>query len=124
MSLLTIDLVTDDHINNEFVLCLVETGPWAEPIENRLKKLQDRLYDSFDAIVDGHVASKFPQSKGRKIRLQVDSHDAAPVSVLEFVRKFTDHLKNDAESQQAIRSSPFVESLRVVNGADIGRHFD
>jgi hypothetical protein len=121
MPTLVVDLIVEDPVNNEFVLCLVETGPWTEPVEDRLRNLQDRLYDSFDAIVDGLVAAKFPQSKGRRIRLQVDGHDDPPESVVELVRKFASHLKNNAEFQQAIIGSPFVETLRVVNGADMGR---
>jgi hypothetical protein len=121
MPTLVVDLIVDDPVNDEFVLCLVETGPWIEPMNARLKKLQDRLYDSFDAIADGYVSEKYPQSRGRKIRLQVDSHDAPPESVLELVRNFSRHLQNDAEYREAIHSSPFVEFLRVVNGVDMGR---
>jgi len=120
MKELTVDLVTEDPINDEYVVYLVEDGPWTS-IENQLRKLQERLYDSFDMIVDGHVATKFPQSLGRKIRLQVDSYNSPPRELIEFVWKFSDYLKNDSERKRLISNSPFIAALRLVNGSDIGR---
>ena len=120
---LTIDLVLSDPKNDEYVLCLVETGPWPEVVETRLRQLQDRLYNTFDAAVDGHVAAKFPDSMGMKIRVQVDSHDDPPESVPAFVRKFAAHLETNTEYREAIGKSIFIQALRVVNGCDLGRNF-
>jgi len=61
--------------------------------------------------------------RGTKVRIQVDCHDAAPEAILELVRRFDEHIKNSNEFQQDILNSPFVASLRIVNGADIGRSF-
>jgi len=121
MSTLIIDIVTEDPLNDEFVLYLVENGPWIIPLDDRLRIIQDRLYNSLDAVIDGHLAAKYPNSKARKVRIQVDAHDSPPKSVLEVVRRFSSHLLNDIKLQQAISNSPFVQSIRVVNAIDIGR---
>lgn len=124
MAQLTFDLLTEDKKNNEFVAYLVETGPWTQPINERLQQLQNKLYDAFDVIVDGHLASKFTESSGKRIRIQVDSHDFPPDEILNFVRNFSQSIQSNAEYQKAIAKSPFVESIRIVNGCDLGRKFN
>jgi hypothetical protein len=122
MSTLLVDIVTEDPLNDEFVLYLVENGPWTNPLEDRLRVIQTRLYVSLDAVVDGHLASKYPNSRARKIRIQVDCHNSPPESVMEFIRKFSSYFENDTEMQQAIAGSSFVRSIRIVNAVDIGRN--
>jgi hypothetical protein len=122
MPTITFDLVTDDPKNDEFVVYLVEGGPWNDALNERLRRLQGRLYDAFDAVVDGALASEYPESKGRRIRIQIDCHKSPPETVLNLVRKFANFIHNSDEYQNAIKKSSFVEDVRVVNGADFGRH--
>jgi len=121
MSHITFNLITDDSKNDEFVVYLVEAGPWRDALHGRLEKLQGRLYDAFDAIVDGALASEYPETKGRRIRIQVDCHNSPPKTVLDIVRKFAAFIHDNKEYQNAIRESPFVADVRVVNGSDVGR---
>jgi hypothetical protein len=73
VSKVLIDLVAEDSKHNEFVLYLVENGPWEHGIlESQLKRIQKRLYDAVDVVIEGYLASKYPQSKARRIRIQVD----------------------------------------------------
>ena len=122
MPTITFDLVTDDPKNDEIVVYLVEGGPWNDALNERLKRLQGRLYDAFDAVVDGALASKYPESKGRRIRIQIDCHKSPPETVLNLVKKFANFIHDSDEYQNAIKKSSFVEDVRVVNGADFGRH--
>jgi hypothetical protein len=90
-------------------------------MRKRLKEIQGKLYDAFDAVVDGALASKYPESRGRRIRIQVDCHDSPPDTVLNMVRQFAAFIHDSQEYQAAIKESSFVKALRVVNGSDIGR---
>lgn len=118
---ITFNLITDDPKNDECVVYLVEAGPWSDALHMRLEKLQVRLHDAFDAVVDGALASKYPETKGRRIRIQVDCHNSPPETVLDLVRKFAAFIHDDKEYQKAIKESPFVADVRVVNGSDVGR---
>lgn len=119
---LVVDLVTEDAANNEYVLYLVEEGPW-EPgaLQDRLKKIQDRLYNAFDAAVDGHLAAKFPDSKGRNVRIQVDIHGETPPDIESLVARFDNHVKSDADYQREIQRNEFIAALRVVTRSQMGR---
>ena len=118
MSTLKIDLITEDPHQDEFVLHLVEEGPWDQAaLAGRLRTIQNRLYDTVDLVIDGHLASRYPESKAQRIRIQVDCHDA-PSEVHELVFRFQQHMITDPEYQQAIRTSGFVSELRIVSGGD------
>jgi hypothetical protein len=71
-----IDLVTEHPETGVFAVILVEAGPWAPGTEEReLRRIQERLYDCVDVAVDGHLAAKYPDSRGRPIRIQLDTYD-------------------------------------------------
>ena len=122
MENISFDLITEDPKNNEFVVYLVETGPWSDASNERLEKLQGRLYNALEVVVEGALASKYPESKGRRIRIQVDSHNSPPETMLNLVREFAAFIHESNEYQKAIRKSPFVTDVRVVYGSDLGRH--
>jgi hypothetical protein len=124
MAKITFDLITDDPKNDELVVYLVEAGPWSGALHERLQKIQSRLYDAFDAVVDGALTAKYPETKGRRIRIQVDCHNSPPDTVLNLVRKFATFVRDNSEYQKAIRESSYVTDVRVVNGGDFGRHLD
>jgi hypothetical protein len=55
----TIDLVTKDRANDEWVLYLVEDGPWPsgqEGWEAKLKGIQDRIFRAVDVMQIYRVA--------------------------------------------------------------------
>ncbi len=119
MPTLKVDLIIEDNTTGEFVLCLVENGPWSD-LQLQLSNLQQRLYDSFDAIVDGHVAAKFPQSIGRRFRLQIDAYNEPPQPVCELVKKFDRHIQSAPELRSALVNSSYVKELRLVTRFDPG----
>ena len=79
----TINLITDDPNNDEIVLYLVEESPWELPIEDRLRRIQDRIYNTVDVAIDGQLLTTHPETKGRKIRIQ-----GTPTTIVngDFVR--------------------------------------
>ncbi len=121
---LKVDLFTHDSANDEFVVYLVEDGPW--PTEDSgwkdcLSKIQDRIFAAIDAVVDGHVAEKYPESLGKKIRVQIDSPSGLPPALANLVSKVREHLGKENEYHSAIEQSRFVQSLRISTGHEMGR---
>ena len=111
----TIDFFTVDPSAAEFVLYLVEEGPWTESaIEERLRAIQARIYNAIDAALDGHVAREHPESQGMPVRIQVDLHDHPPEPVRGLVTRLAEHVATDAEYQRDIGQSPHVGGLRIL----------
>jgi hypothetical protein len=115
-----IDMLTHHPHHDEFVLYLVESGPWLEQdLQRRLQLLQRRLYDTIDLVLDGHLAERYPTPRGKKIRIQVDLHDEPPDELEELVRKFRDHISTDSEYQQRLHVTQLISQVRMVIGTEI-----
>jgi hypothetical protein len=107
-----IDLVTEHPQTGRFSIVLVETGPWQSGAEeDQLRRLQARLYDCVDVAVDGQLAAKYPASRGRPVRIQLDTYDLPEAIVRPFFDEFADHIASWAEVQDQIRSQQHVQSL-------------
>jgi hypothetical protein len=120
----TVDFFTRDPNNNEFVMYLVEEGPWHEDGRaDRLTNLQKRLYNAVDVAIDGQLASRFPESKSMQVRIQVDFHGDPPESLEEFVKRFAENISRSEEYRLAIKESQFISDLRIVTGTEMGRNF-
>jgi len=119
-----IDLITQDSVNDEFVLYLVEDAPWpasSPDWDQRLSTMQDRILSAVDAAVDGHLANKYPASSGKAIRIQVDSPNGCPEQVARLVAAVADFVSNDKGYASAVVGSAHVRCLRIVTGKDMGR---
>jgi hypothetical protein len=120
----TLDLVTYDGANDEYVLYLVEEAPWPESGDGwhrRLKMIQDRILAAVDVAVDGLFAGKYPDSRGKAIRVQIDSPSGCPDQLAQLVSAVSEFVTKDASYVQAIAGSEFVTRLRIVTGAQMGR---
>jgi hypothetical protein len=109
-----IDFITQDPNQNEFVLYLVEEGPWSDSIDDRMKEIQERIYGAVDAILDGVVANKYPESRGKKIRIQVDGHDNPPSKVSNLAEHLNLFVQNSDEYQNDLKEKGFAENIRIV----------
>ena len=121
---ITIDLVTHDSNTDEFVLYLVEDGPWpteASSWSNYLVRAQKRIFDAIDVALDGHLALKYPDSKNKNVRVQIDSPHGVPSRLNELISNIKDHLKTNTDYHLAIKHSPHIKELRIVTGHEIGR---
>ena len=121
---LTLELVTYDGTNDEYVLYLVEEAPWPESEDGwnrRLKMIQDRILAAVDVAVDGLLAGKYPDSRGKGIRVQVDSPSGCPEELAQLVSDLSEFVTKDTSYVQAIAGSDFVRRLRIVTGAQMGR---
>lgn len=114
-----IDLITQDHSNDEFALILVEDGPWpvGEDFKKCLSRIQARIFDTMDVAIDGHLAAKCPESKGKKVRIQIDSPHGAPSDLVNLVFKLREYIaENGSDHYVAIKNSPYIKKLSIVLG--------
>lgn len=57
-------------------LYLVEVGPWSdEEKAQNLHRLGQRICDCVTAIINGHIAQRFPATMGEPITIEVESYD-------------------------------------------------
>jgi calcineurin-like phosphoesterase family protein len=111
----TVDFFTVDEANDEFVLYLVEEGPWSqETLEQRMRAIQARVYGAVDVAIDGHLAKAHPNSRGSRVRVQVDLHGKAPSAVEALVQRLAEHITSAHEYASDIRASEYIKGLRIV----------
>jgi hypothetical protein len=110
----TVDLITNRPSDGAFILVLVEEGPWdADETELQLRRLQDRLYDCVDTAIDGHLAAKYPDSRGKPVVIRVDCYDTPDQPLRDFIERFSEHIVKSEEVQRDLASQGFVRSLSV-----------
>lgn len=117
MSSATIDLITETPETGEFALILIESGPWPDKDSDwseYLSRIQKRIYDAIDIAIDGHLAAKYPDSKGRSVRIQIDSPNGLPTALANLVVKMREHIEKDNDYGRAIRQSQFIQGLRII----------
>src|SRR5690349_3077610 len=111
-----VDLITFDPTNGEHVLYIVEDGPWT-PIVDRLRTIQDRLYDVLDVIETGQLAAAYPETRGQKIRIQVDAHGAPEEDLTRLIERFRAAVQADPVPE----SKQYASAVRIVTGREMGR---
>jgi hypothetical protein len=120
----TIDLVTHDPATDEYVLYLVEDGPW--PVREaewkpHLKAIQDRILSAIDIAIDGQLANRYPDSVRKGIRVQIDSPHGCPEPLEKLIAAIKGFLRTDPSYLEAITGSSFFRGLRVITGKQLGR---
>lgn len=106
-----VDFVARGDTPNEWKMVLVEEGPWTGSIETELRRVQSRLYDTIDAALDGHLADKFPESKGKRIVIQLDCYNCPKEETTEFFDRFAKGVCATSEYRRALDQSPFVVDM-------------
>ena len=113
MPAVKIDLVTRHASGHTFSLILVEEGPWHEQaLSQELHRVQDRLNDLVDAVLQGIVAQRFPETQGRHIVIRLDGYGLPEAPVEEFCSRFAGHLQTSPDIRDACARSAFASSLR------------
>ena len=108
----TIDLVTERPSDGAFILVLVEEGPWADDdVPAQLRRIQERLYDCVDAAVDGHLAQRYPDSRGKPAVIRLDCYDIPDSPMRKFVTGFAESIRDSQEVQRDLLAQGFVKSL-------------
>ena len=124
MKNLTIDIVAFDPVRDHFSLHLVETKRLPDEGNDRLARLkviQDRVFNAFDAAVDGHIAGRYPETLGQTIRIQVDCPFGVDDEIELWVHRVADYLSTADEYATAVKESAYVRAVHVVTGHQLSR---
>ena len=112
-----VEFVAKGERADEWRMFVVEQGPW-EDVTRELLRFQDRLYDCVDAVVDGDVAAKFPDSKGGRIVISVYCSDLPKSEVSAFFQRFTKGIFRDGEYSVALKRQNYVTEVAFAINFD------
>lgn len=124
MQNLTIDIVAFDPVRDHYSLHLVEAERLPDEVNERrarLKAIQDRVFNAFDAAVDGHIAGQYPETLGQTVRIQVDCPFGTDDDIELLVHRVADYLSTAEEYVTAAKESAYVRAVHVVTGHQLGR---
>ncbi len=89
-----VDLITFDPKTDEHVLVMIETRPWDGSFE-RLKEIQDKVNNYLVFALDGEMVRKFPDSKNKRVRLQLNSFESPDSKTQEFLVAVAEKLRQN-----------------------------
>jgi hypothetical protein len=113
MGEVTIDLVMRDK-TGAYRLVLVEEGPWDQPSEEDvLRRLQTRINDTIDVVLDGLILDRFPEMRGNQVPIALDAFNHPPPAVVELIETFDSLLHGEGEYADALRACPHVKTLSL-----------
>jgi hypothetical protein len=92
-----LDLVTFDSAGGEYVLVISAMGDWDDSEEEQALLLQ-KINNYLNFALNGGLAEHFPQSKGKPMRIQIDSASKPPLNADRVITQAQSLL-----SQQGIR---------------------
>jgi hypothetical protein len=110
-SLFVVDFVARGVEPDEWRLVLVEQGPWHGDTDTELSRLQTRLYDCIDAALDGQLAAKYPESRGKRVVIQVDGYELPAEEVSTFFMRFSSELPKLDGYTDAVTGNAYVASI-------------
>jgi hypothetical protein len=112
MGTITVDFVARAAGDDGWSLVLVEQGPWrAEDVDAHLRRLQERLYDCVDVVLDGRFAEKYSDARGKPIVIRVDGYDLPEEPVRQFFARFAGGVLQVPEYAAALAASTVVPSI-------------
>jgi hypothetical protein len=120
MDEVTVDFIAFDEARGACLMVLVEEGPWTAPAEVHLADLQDRIYGCLDAALDGQLAAKFPEARGKQVVVQIDCYDLPSGDVDSFLKQFAAGVASLPD--YSTEASPFVREFlfEVTHGTALG----
>src|SRR3979411_2657097 len=106
-----IDLVTT-RPTDRHTLVLVETGPWTEEQKNQnMQRLGNRIAGCVSAVINGHVARRYPATIGVPLTIQVDSYDTPRLEVDILLAKMQNEFDRSPEIQEELRSGRLTSAI-------------
>lgn len=107
----TVDFIARGDLPDQWQMVLVEEGPWPGPLNEELRRIQERLYGCIDAALDGLLAEKFPDSYGKEIEIRLDCYDLPKVEISEFFERFSEGVFCIEDYRKALSQSKFVAAI-------------
>lgn len=109
MSDVTVDFITKDP----WQMVLVEEGPWDDVAAN-LQRLQERFYTCIDAVIDGVLAERYPDSTGATVLIRLDGYRLPMPDTREFFDRFSSTVLELPDYKAALGNSPYVSGIQFV----------
>lgn len=106
-----VDFVARGNAPNEWRVVLVEEGPWREDVDDQLRRVQRRLYDCIDLVLDGQLAEKYPESRESSVVIQVDFYNIEKDLIIGFLNRFKYGVFSSGDYEGAVVESPFVSAI-------------
>jgi hypothetical protein len=106
-----VNFVAKGESPDEWKMILVEEGPWKDATQANLKRIQSRLYGCIDAALDGQLAEKFPETRGKKIIIQLDCYNLPRAEISQFFDRFSSEVFSLPDYHEAWIKSSFVKSI-------------
>lgn len=95
---------------NPWRMVLVEEGPW-DDCAYELNRLQERLYSCLDAVIDGQLAEKFPESTGHLVTIELHGYNLPQDEVSDFFSRFSSSVLMLPDYAQALTESAYVTGV-------------
>lgn len=124
MQSLTIDVVAFDPVCDHYSLHLAEAERLPDEVNERrarLKAIQDRVSNAFDAAVDGYIARQYPETLGHTVRIQVNCPFGADDDIELLVQRVADYMSSADEYVMAAKESAYIRAVHVVTGRQLVR---
>ncbi len=106
-----VDFVAVGEAHDEWKMVLVEEGNWSGDRTTHLYRIQNRLYECLDAALDGQLAEKYPESKGKKIIIQLDCYDAPKNEIEDFFIDFSEMVMSIPDYREALENTKFIKDI-------------
>jgi hypothetical protein len=106
-----VDFVARGSTPDIWLMVRVEAGPWPGSVEENLRRVQERLYGCLGGAIDGQLAEKFPETKGKKIVIRLDGYDLPRMETEEFFARFSHGVLELPDYREALRKSEFVSDI-------------
>lgn len=90
-------------------------------MEDELRRIQERLYGCIDAVLDGLLAEKFPDSFGKDVVIRLDCYNVPEKDVSGFFDRFSGGVFVGSDYKSALEQSEFVRSIAFVVNFDTVR---
>lgn len=107
-----VNMIRRRPVDEAYVLVLVEDGPWPESkVLDGLQKVQTRLMQTVDAVLDGSFARRFPESKGKHFVIRLNSYNIENEELDILFTRFTSWIKKSERVERGIKDSGTIRSL-------------
>jgi len=107
-----VNLISRRPVDEAYVLVLVEDGPWPESkVLDSLQKVQSRLMQTVDAVVDGSFARQFPESRGKHFVIRLNSYNIENEELDLLFTRFTSWIKKSEKLSRGIEDAKTIRSL-------------
>lgn len=106
-----IDFLAKGEDENQWLVVLVEEASAEYDSDEFLYDFQDRLYNCLDAIIDGQLADKFPDTLNKDIVIRVDCYQVPRQEVEEFFDSFSTGVLAVPDYAEALANSSYVNNI-------------